>query len=41
MNKGAKAKLTCPPEFGYGDHGIPGSIPPKATLHFEVELLDF
>lgn len=31
--------LTVPPHMGYGDEGYPGSIPPKATLIFENELL--
>ncbi|KAA6384921.1 MAG: putative FKBP-type peptidylprolyl cis-trans isomerase, partial [Streblomastix strix] len=40
MNKGETCLLVCPPELAYGDRGVPGAIPPKATLDFEVELLD-
>jgi FKBP-type peptidyl-prolyl cis-trans isomerase FkpA len=40
MKVGEKAKLVCPPDIAYGDKGTPdGSIPPAATLVFEVELL--
>lgn len=39
MKPGEKRKLTVPPEFGYGARGIPGSVPPDATLVFEVTLL--
>ncbi|XP_066975962.1 peptidyl-prolyl cis-trans isomerase Fkbp12 [Macrobrachium rosenbergii] len=40
MSVGQKAKLTCSPDYGYGEKGFPGVIPPNATLIFDVELLN-
>lgn len=33
-------ELVIPAKLGYGDRGVPGVIPPGATLHFLVELLE-
>mmetsp|Transcript_20857 Transcript_20857/g.48169 ORF Transcript_20857/g.48169 Transcript_20857/m.48169 type:complete len:488 (-) Transcript_20857:223-1686(-) len=41
MKVGEKALLVISPDYGYGADGSPPKIPPSATLHFEVELLDF
>ncbi len=39
MKVGEKRTLVIPSDLGYGDNGIPGTIPGKATLTFDVELL--
>jgi FKBP-type peptidyl-prolyl cis-trans isomerase FkpA len=39
MKVGEKARLVCPSDIAYGDHGHPPTIPGGATLVFEVELL--
>jgi len=41
MKKGEKRTLIVPYWLGYGVQGNPPNIPPRATLVFDVELLDF
>ncbi|KAL2933041.1 Peptidyl-prolyl cis-trans isomerase FKBP62 [Bienertia sinuspersici] len=41
MKKGENAIFTIPAELAYGETGSPPTIPPSATLQFDVELLSW
>ncbi|KAJ8912897.1 hypothetical protein NQ315_011220 [Exocentrus adspersus] len=41
MKKGERAILTCASEYAYGKTGSPPTIPPDATLKFDVEVIDW
>ena len=40
MKVGGKRTLTIPWQLAYGDKGSGASIPPKAALKFEIELME-
>lgn len=41
MKVGEVSDFEIQPDFAYGDNGSPPSIPPRAVLHFNIELLSF
>lgn len=41
MKKGEVSVFTIQPEYAYGENGAPPTIPPNATLTFEIELLSW
>lgn len=40
MKVGGERTLIIPPKMAYGASGVPGAIPPNATLKFDIKLLD-
>jgi FKBP-type peptidyl-prolyl cis-trans isomerase len=38
VGEGGMIELEIPPDLAYGDRGAGDAVPPKATLHFLVEL---
>jgi FKBP-type peptidyl-prolyl cis-trans isomerase len=39
LKEGTKARLTCPPDYAYGNRAMGGKIPANSTLIFEIEVL--
>ncbi|XP_027173495.1 70 kDa peptidyl-prolyl isomerase-like isoform X1 [Coffea eugenioides] len=41
MKKGERAIFTVPPEMAYGEIGSPPTVPPYATLIFDIEMVSW
>ena len=41
MRRSGRRTVLIPPDLGYGAMGVPGTVPPRAFLIFDVELVDF
>ena len=41
VDKGGKAKLLIPSQYGYGARNSGGPIPPNSVLIFDIEVVDF
>ena len=41
MKEGGKNKLIIPYQLGYGENGMPPTIPARSWLVFDVELVDY
>ena len=39
MRVGDRCKVSIPYELAYGERGIPGTIPPKSDLVFDIEFI--
>jgi FKBP-type peptidyl-prolyl cis-trans isomerase len=39
MKVGGQRKLLVPPALGYGTEGVPGKVPPNATMQIDIELV--
>lgn len=40
VKAGGKIELIVPPELGFGEAGSPPTVPPDATLHFEIDVIN-